>query len=173
MAAAGAGLDEDRAGSVGFRLRNENLLRDKALQRPILGWGGGDRSRVFNSEGDDVAVTDGLWIMALGRNGFVGLAANFGLLLLPAYLFLRRFPPATWTDPEVAPLAVGAVVLAMFAVDCLFNAMLNPVYFLMAGGLTTLTVGTPTPAVADEVPAAADTPPLSLPHPAAPRVLGR
>src|SRR5439155_1694573 len=28
---AGAGLNEDRAGSIGFRLKNENLLRDKAL----------------------------------------------------------------------------------------------------------------------------------------------
>jgi hypothetical protein len=173
VAAAGSGLNEDRAGSIGFRLRNENLLRDKALKRPLLGWGGGGRYRVIDEEGEDVAVTDGLWIMALGSGGFVGLTATFGILLLPPYLFLRRYPPAAWADPAVAPLAVGAVVLAIFAVDCLFNAMLNPVYVLMAGGLTTLAVGAPTEEPAAEVPATAAPPRAVLPpaHPG-PRVLG-
>ena len=73
-----------------FRFMNEDLLAAKAMQRPVFGWGGWGRSRVFSEEtGEDLTVTDGLWIIILGSSGFFGLITLMSMLLLPAIL-LRR-----------------------------------------------------------------------------------
>ena len=125
----------DRAESLAFRLKNENLLVAKALQRPYFGWGGWGRARVYNDDLQDTTVTDGLWIIALGDRGVVGLVALGLSLLLPVARFAVRSDPARWHSPALAPAAGCAVVLLLWTVDCLPNAMLNPVYLLMAGGL--------------------------------------
>ena len=39
---------EDRVQSLEFRLDNEEILVEKALERPILGWGGWGRNRVYD-----------------------------------------------------------------------------------------------------------------------------
>ncbi len=89
----GANFDEGRAQSLDFRLQNENQLVDKALENPVFGWGGWGRSRIRDAEGKEAAVADGLWIIALGERGFVGLVALGLTLLLPAARFARPFPP--------------------------------------------------------------------------------
>src|SRR5205823_4753004 len=71
----GSRVDEERAQSLEFRLRNEDLLIDRALEQPAFGWGGWGRSRVVDDTGRDLTVTDGLWVIALGDRGFFGLAA--------------------------------------------------------------------------------------------------
>ena len=81
-------LDEDRGGSLEFRLRNEDILTAKALQRPVFGWGGWGRSRVYDEEGNDISVTDGLWIIALGNSGMVGLGSLTATILLPVAVAL-------------------------------------------------------------------------------------
>jgi O-antigen ligase len=134
----GANFDEGRAQSLDFRLENENQLVDKALENPVFGWGGWGRSRIRDAEGKEATVADGLWIIALGERGFVGLVALGLTLLLPAARFARAFPPRRWSEPAVAPAAAAAVVLMLFAIDCLMNAMVNPVYLLAAGGLAGL-----------------------------------
>jgi hypothetical protein len=58
-------VSERRAESFEFRLVNEDLLLEKALERPMLGWGGWGRNRVFNELGKDLTVPDGHWIIAL------------------------------------------------------------------------------------------------------------
>jgi len=126
----------DRAQSIAFRLGNETLLADKALRRPTFGWGGWGRARVYNAEGRDLTVTDGMWIILLGTRGFYGMALFFLAFLLPAWFLWRRFPVKTWSTPEVAPFAVMAVLLIVYAIDNLPNGMINPIFALTLGGLT-------------------------------------
>jgi hypothetical protein len=138
----GANYDEGRAQSLDFRLENEDCLVDKALEQPVFGWGGWGRSRIHDDEGKDVSVADGVWIIALGERGFVGLAALGLTVLLPAARFAWKYPPRRWSEPALAPAAAGAVLLALYAIDCLMNAMINPVYLLAAGGVAGLTCRT-------------------------------
>lgn len=126
--------DAERAHSFEFRLDNEDILLSKARQRPWLGWGGFNRNRVF-ANGRYLGITDGLWIIAVGVQGYVGLAAISLVQFLPVVLLLRRHPIRTWGEPEVAPSAAIAGVIAMYAIDNISNAMFNPIYLLMTGGL--------------------------------------
>lgn len=135
---------DDRAGSLRFRMRNEDYLVDHALQSPLLGWGGWGRNRPAHM--GDEAVTDGLWVIALGKNGLVGLAFWTLAMMLPVWLTLRRYPVRTWRDPWVAAPVAVAVMLLLYMLDCLLNAMLNPIFVLAAGGaLNTATLRRPAP----------------------------
>lgn len=131
---------EERTGSLAFRLDNENILSEKAMIRPICGWGGWKRSFVLDENGLPVSVPDGLWILALGQNGILGLASLLGAMMVPQLLFFRRIPPSTWRDPAWGMLLVLPVIIGLYMVDNLFNNMFNPVVLLAAGGLTGLTV---------------------------------
>jgi len=128
-------LGSDRGGSLVYRLRNEDALAAKAMQRPIFGWGGWGRSRVVNEEGKDISVTDGLWIIVLGQNGIVGYSALCLAILLPAAMLLLRIRTAHWTSPEVAPAIVLAMVSVLYWIDCIPNGMVNPIFTLVVGGL--------------------------------------
>jgi tetratricopeptide (TPR) repeat protein len=128
----------EREQSLQCRLDNENMLVAKALQRPVFGWGGWGRSRVTDEEGRDASITDGLWVIALGNYGLVGLAAINAVMLLPLVVLLKRVPVTRWLDPDVAPAAVLAVLAALYSFDSLMNAMVNPIYTLAIGSLTAL-----------------------------------
>ncbi len=131
-------ISAERAESVEYRFKNEHLLTEKALQRPMLGWGGWSRNRVYDEDGNDMTVTDGYWIITLGQSGIIGMTGMFLTLLMPVFLLLRRFDARTLCTPELAAASGLAVVLCMYAMDCLPNAMLNPMYVMAAGGLTGL-----------------------------------
>ncbi len=139
MVAAAALVHEDRAGSLQFRLDNENLLAERALERPIFGWGGWGRARIHDDvTGRSLTTPDGLWIIALGSRGIVGLSAFTITMLLPAVLVFRRYPVRWWMHPNIASSIVMALAVVLYVADCLFNAMLNPVYVVTAGGLVSL-----------------------------------
>lgn len=134
---AAAMISEDRAASLETRLTMEDRLTEKALRQPVFGWGGWGRNRVYDTRsGVDITITDGLWVLALGVNGVVGLAALTGAQLMPIVLLLRRIPARLWSQPMVAAAPVLALLLALYAIDNLMNAMVNPIYMLVAGGLT-------------------------------------
>ncbi|MBK8267407.1 MAG: O-antigen ligase domain-containing protein [Planctomycetes bacterium] len=129
---------ERRGGSFQTRLENEDRLVEKAMVKPYFGWGRWGRSRVFNDEGVDITLTDGLWVIALGTSGLVGLVSFTAALLLPAIGFTRRYSAKAWLHPSIAPGGALAVLVTLYAIDCLFNAMLNPTYLLALGGLVTV-----------------------------------
>lgn len=133
---AAALVSEERARSLQGRLENEDILAEKAWQRPVVGWGGWGRSRVYDEKGKDISTTDGIWIIAFGEHGLVGLVSIYALMLLPAVLLVWRVPAAQWAWPSFAPLVGLAVLLALVAVDQLLNGMPNPVFFLCAGGVS-------------------------------------
>ncbi|MBL0275012.1 MAG: hypothetical protein IPQ24_02735 [Anaeromyxobacter sp.] len=130
-------LDPDRAASLVYRIENEQLLLDKALQRPALGWGRWGRSRIRDESGQDMAITDSLWIIELGTGGLVSLIALGTMMLLPALLFLKRFRAQPWDHPALAPAAALTVATVLWVLDSLFNNMTAPLYSAMAGATLT------------------------------------
>lgn len=130
-----AKLDADRAQSFQFRLDNEDMLVAKAMQSPIFGWGGWGRSRIFDEWGKDLSITDGLWVIELGTHGLIGLISLYTVLLLPLGILLWKLPARRLMSPTVAPALALAVCVTLYAIDGLPNAMLNPIFMLMAGGV--------------------------------------
>jgi hypothetical protein len=124
-------VNSERAGSLQYRLNNENILLAHANARPLAGWGIWGRSRVYSEKtGADISITDGMWIITIGTSGWLGYVALFGLLAAPAVvLALQRRRSAT--------LAEAGLALALTAnlIDLIPNATLTPVTWLIAGGL--------------------------------------
>ncbi len=124
-----------RAASLQTRIDAENLLAEHALQRPILGWGGHARNRVMSDQGFDQAITDGLWIIVLGKRGVLGLSLFVLLLMSPPAVSLWRLDRRTILLPRGAMVVSLAVIVTVFALDSLLNAMPNPVFPLAIGAL--------------------------------------
>jgi len=127
-----------KEGSLRYRMEAEDVLAEHARRQLVFGWGGHSRNRPaeMGYEDAETVATDGFWIITLGQHGLVGLTAVASIILLPVVVFLWRVPAPTWRQPAVAPVAALAVVLILFMADSLFNAMMNPVYVLAAGGLS-------------------------------------
>jgi O-antigen ligase len=129
---------EERVGSLAYRLDNETILAERAKERPLLGWGAYGRSFVRDEEGKPISVPDGLWILVFGQNGILGLSALLSLLVLPPLLFMRLYPPRRWDTISVRAIAATPLLMALFTLDSLFNAMFNPLIILLAGSITSL-----------------------------------
>jgi O-antigen ligase len=65
----------------------------------------------------------------------IGLLLYDAILLLPVIRFMQLYPVGNWRHPALAPAAGIAVVLVLYSIDGLFNAMLNPLFVMGAGGL--------------------------------------
>ncbi len=138
---AAKAISPDRAESLEFRLASERLLWSEIQPHVWLGQG----RFLFAVRGPDgeLGVTpDGLWIIALGTNGLAGVGALIFMMATPVLVFMRRFHVRLWKHPMVAPAAVLAICFALYAIDCLFNAMENPLMVLIAGGLAGVRVPT-------------------------------
>lgn len=137
----------DRADSLQSRLDNEDRILANVYQRPVFGWGYAGWL-VFETEhgAEGQATPDGLWVIAAGRNGAVGLLSLYAVFLVPAGLALRCVAArgaGLRLDETDVPLL--AVLMALYAIDNCFNAMPNPVFMLMAGGLAAFGVSQPQP----------------------------
>lgn len=134
---------EERAASLKFRFDMEEILGDKARQRFLFGWGDGGGNRVYDGYGKDISVTDSLWIIAFGIYGAVGLVSLFSSFLLPVAVFTFKYPARTWSHPKVAPAAALGVAVTMYMFDCVLNAMTNPIFAVIAGGISGLALKAP------------------------------
>jgi len=134
----------DRVDSLEFRLKNEEILGEKAREQVVFGWGGWGRARVYDENGEDISVTDSLWIIAFGNYGLVGLISFVASMLVPVLAFCWfAYPARTWAHSNVAPAAVLMVIVLLFMFDCVLNAMPNPVYTLTCGGISSLVLNNP------------------------------
>jgi hypothetical protein len=57
------------------------------------------------------------------------------MLLLPMVLALRDYQVQMWSHPRVAPVIVLALLLVLYMLDHLMNAMVHPVFMLAVGGV--------------------------------------
>lgn len=124
-------IDPGRAQSFAFRVRHEDQLLARASERPLAGWGGYGRNRVFDeTTGRDQSVTDGAWILIRGGRGWMGYIGQFGLLTVPTLLLaLRR-------RRDLHPATVGlALTGAVATIDLLPNATLTVISWLIAGAI--------------------------------------
>lgn len=138
LISAASAISEERAQSLQFRIDNEDILIEKAMRRPVFGWAGWGRSRVYDANGKDVSITDGLWVIALGKNGLVGVTSLMLVFLLPTWLTARRLPGALWGHPLHGAAGAAAMTLLLVAINALPNAPYDPVTAAMAGGLAGL-----------------------------------
>lgn len=130
-----AGMVSARAeDSIRFRLNAETNLWNDLGSRKLLGATRFYWASVNPEEGLRI-VPDGLWVVALGRFGIVGVLACFACFATPVAIFLTRFRISQWANPLVAVGAVWGMCLALWSIDCLSNAMVNPLFLLAAGGL--------------------------------------
>jgi hypothetical protein len=113
-------------------LDNENILLAHANEKPLAGWGGFARSRVFNPEtGADISVTDGVWVIVMGVSGWLGYVGTFGLLAVPVILLFFRSKPL-----GISRATAGlCMILVANMIDMIANATLTPVTWLIAGSL--------------------------------------
>jgi hypothetical protein len=128
-------VSEERAGSLQFRIDNEDALLARASERPLFGWGGWGRNLIHDPySGELVSTTDGRWIIVIGTLGWCGYVVEFGLLALPLVLLARqvRRVPAPAISPYVGPLAL---ILGINMIDMLPNATLIPFTWLLAGAM--------------------------------------
>ena len=131
-------VSERRAESFLTRVDNENRLVVKALERPLFGWGGWGRNRVYDEEGRDITITDGFWIIVLGTSGWYGLGSWLLAMLLPVvWTWWRHWHVMLRSRGDEAILLCAIVVPIIHVIDCVPNAMPSPVYYVVAGGLAT------------------------------------
>lgn len=133
LVATAEAISPQRAYSLGFRFRHEDALLARANLKPLFGWGGFSRSRVFDAEtGRDISVTDGSWVITVGQYGWVGYMAEFGLLTWPLLLL-----GATRAGRRAPFAAIAlALVLAANLTDLLPNSGMTPLTWLIAGSLS-------------------------------------
>lgn len=130
-----AAVSKERAYSLQFRFENEDMLFERAEEKPLFGWGSWGRNQIRNPvNGQIESVSDGRWIITIGIFGWVGFLAEFGLLLLPILLIWRetRFLKPPEISPYIGPLAL---LLGANMVDLIPNATLTPLTWLIAGAL--------------------------------------
>lgn len=129
----------DRADSLNYRFENENALLAHANDKPIFGWGGWSRNRIFDPiTGEDTSVTDGYWIIILGTSGWIGFLSKFLFLFLPIWIVYRKNKSMQFNnESEKTLLAAHALILSLIMLDQLPNSSLNnnSLYWLLAGSL--------------------------------------
>ncbi len=135
----------ERSGSLMYRFTNEDALLSRAMERPLYGWGGWGRSRVYTSWGEpddpwagvkDSSTTDGSWIIWLGASGIVGIAARFAMLVIPLFRFARNLGSMPQTSQDLG--ACLAVMVGLLSIDLLPNSLWDLLPPLYAGALLTL-----------------------------------
>jgi hypothetical protein len=128
-------VSQDRAQSLEFRFKNEDMLLKRALERPIFGWGRYGRSRVYDSEtGRDLSTTDGRWIIDIGQFGLLGFLTEFGLLAICVYRAAQAGTRIRISADKVC-LAALALIISFNLFDLILNSTLIPWTWLVAGSL--------------------------------------
>ncbi|GGH23119.1 hypothetical protein SAMN05444007_102141 [Cribrihabitans marinus] len=130
-----AAISEERAQSLYFRVENEELLLDRAHEKPWFGWGSWGRNLVMDPGGGGIlTVPDGNWIIVFGTFGWVGYIAQMGLLAAPILLLGRQMQGMR--EGEISPHAATVVIiLAATLADMLLNDTLINYTWLCAGAV--------------------------------------
>ncbi len=133
-------FDPERAQSVEFRFQNENIVITEMAQHWLFGTGGGltggsvsDRNALAK---EVYVVFDGFWIITYGSYGVVGLLSMLMTLLLPVFRFIMELSPVEWVKANAVPTFCLILILLMYTIDHLQNAMISPILTLALGSVT-------------------------------------
>jgi len=120
-------FDRSKSGSLGFRFYHEAQLLDLAVQKPFFGWGGWGRNRLVDS------ITDGYWIIVMGKYGVFGFVGIFGLL---GYSVLKGLKGVSYTtDLKEKRVLLGlALLVTLIMVDQIPNSSLSRSWMLFLVG---------------------------------------
>ena len=124
-------ISSERAGSLQFRLDNEDLLLDRARERPVFGWSGWSRSAIFDDRGVKSSTPDGYWVIIMGLGGWVRYIAEFGLLCAPIMISAfrtRRYRLGFETSVLILMLTANLI-------DLIPNATVTPLTWMLAGAV--------------------------------------
>ncbi|WP_367150660.1 hypothetical protein [Leisingera sp. F5] len=135
LVAQAEAISAERAHSLNYRFENETQLLARAAEKPWFGWGGWGRNLVRHAgTGQILSIPDGRWIIVFGTFGWLGYAAEMGLLAAPLVLLAQaaRRAPRGSISPYAAPIAL---ILAATMVDMLLNATLIPITWMCAGSV--------------------------------------
>ena len=135
-------FDQQRIGSLMFRLWQENLFSARALENPLFGWGGYRRGYPVDPwTGEELfRVIDSMWVGLLSRYGLFGLAGVFlGLGIGPWRIFSFHAKQTASlngvSDRKRVYQILLSIAVVFFMVDSLMNSMMNHIYILCAGVL--------------------------------------
>ena len=137
-------FSSERVASLVIRLWQENMFGSKALLRPLFGWGWMDRAWPMDDYTGELLIpmVDPLWIITLGTSGLIGLFASYiALGIGPLRVFRISGKSANTNEIELKEYKIVPIVLSLvvtvFLLDSLQNAMVAPIYIVCAGALTT------------------------------------
>ncbi len=131
LLAAAQVVSQHRHDSLKTRFDNEQAMLDRLNQKPITGWGEWSRWRIHDEFGRDVTISDGTWIIVLGKWGWIGFIGFFGMLSAPILLMARaaRRREATYATTGMA------LIMAANLVYLIPNSTLTPISWMIAGAL--------------------------------------
>lgn len=116
-------VNEERVQSLEFRLLQEDRVIQVALERPLFGWGSWGPGQ------------DQLWLLIFRNQGAIALFCMVLVLSLPAILYACRTPRLQLASSAGAASVSFSVITLLFCIDCLFNAMVTPVFTMAAGAV--------------------------------------
>lgn len=132
-------VSPERAESVAFRFENEDRIVAAASLKPWFGWSQfmGIESNTEEFERRRI-IRDSLWMIALNGHGYVGLGALWAALIIPSALAVWRLGRYQRKRAFPAVAALVCTIPLLFALDCLLNAMLCPLYTVFIGAAGSL-----------------------------------
>lgn len=132
-----AEYDVERAQSLAFRFDNEADLLERAMERPLFGWGIYSRGRVFDQWGEDQTVTDGSWIIMLGIRGLFGFLLLFGVLVYPVFQTWRK-RKLILNTPVGSLIAAFCLLVGVRSAELIPNGLFSCLPFFLSGALAGL-----------------------------------
>ncbi len=135
---------QNAGGSLRVRINNEVFLVASAMQKPLFGWGGWGDYRadieLAREMGVNRILTDGFWVITLGKRGVLGVASVYGMFLLPGVLAVIAAIRLRCNRRVLALVSGLALFCWLYAFDLLLNAFATPVLALAGGALASFAV---------------------------------
>lgn len=132
ISAAAARVSEARSRSLNYRLANEDIALERALEKPLAGWGRWGRNQGYNEAGEVVTIQEGVWIQAITVNGWYGYLGLFSVLTLPA-----MFMVGVWRRKEIPPETFALMAITTGNLIYMIpTTLLTPVSWMTYGALT-------------------------------------
>lgn len=136
-----AQFGEERAKSLTTRFDNEEVLLERANERPVFGWGGNGRPGIYDPRyGKQLSIADGDWVITMGQYGFMGFVGKFLLLLLPIFIAARQLKYLS-SEADRRLLSALALIVGISGFDMLPNSASHYMTLVFSGALIGCSTG--------------------------------